>query len=55
VRRLQIFTAANRTMTDWPDFDFLLGKVRRQGRGVAHSVGYSAPALAQPSETAWER
>jgi phosphatidate phosphatase APP1 len=25
-------------MTDWPDFDFLLGKVRRQVRGVARTV-----------------
>ncbi len=25
-------------MTDWPDFDFLLGKVRRQVRGAAHAV-----------------
>jgi phosphatidate phosphatase APP1 len=25
-------------MTDWPDFDFLLGKVRRQVRGVARAV-----------------
>jgi hypothetical protein len=25
-------------MTDFPDFDFLLGKVRRQVRGVAHAV-----------------
>ena len=25
-------------MTDWPDFDFLLGKVRREARGVVHAV-----------------
>jgi phosphatidate phosphatase APP1 len=26
-------------MTDWPDFDFLLGKARRQVQGVARAVG----------------